>query len=154
MRAFEDAFLPASVAALLFTVAVVLCVDAAAVGFEGVARTFVDVDALVALLNCVVEDSSSASVNLFSDLLNAELSSPLCIDRINLDVHRLTSLLNRRRLNVAGMINSLSIYLHSRGIRYISSPVKSPYRFQDTQRSLFSTTVAFTCVFRNLLLFR
>ena len=134
MRAFEDAFLPASVAALLFTVAVVLCVDAAAVGFEGVARTFVDVDALVALLNCVVEDSSSASIDLFSDLLNAELSSPLCIDRINLDIHRLTSLLNQRRLNVAGMINSPSIYLHSRGIRYISSPVRSPYRFQQTHR--------------------
>jgi len=101
LRTVEDAFFPRSVVALLLTVGLVLCVDAAAVALDGVVTTLVDVDGLQTLVERGIEDSA-ASVNAFSDFLNAELTAPLCVDRVNHEVLRLTSLLHRRRFNVAG----------------------------------------------------
>ena len=102
LRAVEDAFFPGSIVALLLTVAVVLCVDAIAVTLEGMARTLLNVDAVEALLERGIEDSAN-SINAFSDFVNAQLISPLCVDRVDVDFVKLTSLLHRRRVNVAGM---------------------------------------------------
>ena len=101
LQAVEDAFFPGSIVALLLTVAVVLCVDALAVAVDGMARTLVNADAFEALVERSVDDSAG-SINAFSDFLNAELTSPLCVDRVELDVLKLTSLLHRHHLNVAG----------------------------------------------------
>ena len=101
LRAVEGLFLPGSVVALLMAVAAVLCVDAAAVALDSVVRTLVDVRALEALLDRGIEDSA-ASVDAFSDFVNAELTSPLCVDLVHLDVLKLTSLLHHNRFNVEG----------------------------------------------------
>jgi len=101
LRAVENAFYPGSIVALLSTVALVLCIDATAVTIGSMARTFVDVDMFEALAERGIDDSVAA-VNAFSDFLNAQLTSPLCVDRADLDVLELTSLLHRRRLNIAG----------------------------------------------------
>ena len=101
LRAAEGAFFPGSIVALLLTVAVVICVDAAAVALDGAVRTLVDVDRLETVVQRGIDDLST-SINAFSDFLNDELTSPLCTDRVDLDVLKLTSLLRRRRFSVAG----------------------------------------------------
>ena len=101
-RTVEGAFFPGSIVALLLTVFVVLCVNAAAVALDGVVRTLIDVDGLETLVERGIEDLSN-SVNAFSDFLNTELTSPLCVDRVDLDVLKLTSLLHRRRFTIAGI---------------------------------------------------
>lgn len=102
LQAVEGAFFPGSIVALLLTVFVVLCVNAAAVALDGVVRTLIDVDGLETLVERGIEDLSN-SVNAFSDFLNTELTSPLCVDRVDLDVLKLTSLLHRRRFTIAGI---------------------------------------------------
>jgi len=94
VRAVEGLFFPGSIAALLLTVAAVLCVDAAAVNLESLARSLVDVDALKSLLERDNEDSPS--------FLSTELISSSCIDHVHLDVLQLTSLLHRRPVSAEG----------------------------------------------------
>lgn len=88
--------------ALLLTIFVLLCVDAAAVALDSVLRTLVDVDILQTLVERGTQDLV-ASVDAFSDLLNEELALPSCIDHVDIDVFKLTPLLHGRRcFNVAG----------------------------------------------------
>ena len=74
------------------------------VSLDGMARTLVSVQVLETLVERGVDDSA-ASVNAFSNFVNAELTSPLCVDRVNLDVTKLTSLLYGRRSSVTGLQN-------------------------------------------------
>ena len=120
-RTVEGAFFPGSVVALLLTVAVVLCVDAAAVVLDGVVRAVVDVDRLDTLVERGIDDLST-SINAFSDFLNAELTSPLCVDRVDLDVLRLTSLLHQRRFNVAGTLHHSPYRQNCGGARKLFVP--------------------------------
>ena len=102
LRAVEGVFFPGSIVALLLAVGAVLCVDAAAAALDGVLRTLVDVDSLDALLSRGVDDVA-ASVVAFSDFVNAQLTSPSCVDRVDLDVIKLTELLRRHRFDVGGI---------------------------------------------------
>jgi len=90
-------FLPGSIVALLLAVAVALCVDAAALALDRLVRSVVDVRAVDALLLDRGSVADSAS-----DLVDAQLTSAPCLDRVDLDVRRLTSLLHRHRANVEG----------------------------------------------------
>ena len=103
LRAVDGAFFAGSIAALLLAAAAAMLVDAAALALDGVARSLVDVRAVEALMERggVVGDSAAA-VGAFTDFLNTELTSPLCVDRVDLDVLKLTSLLRRHRFDVEG----------------------------------------------------
>jgi len=92
-------FLPGSIVALLLAVAAALCVHAAALALDRLVRSVVDVRAVDALLLDRGSVADSAS-----DLVDAQLTSAPCLDRVDLDVRRLTSLLHRHRANVEGFL--------------------------------------------------
>jgi len=124
LRSVEHAFLPGSVVALLLTVAAVLCIDSIALSLDVMARTLVNVEVLEALVERGIDDSA-ASVNAFSNFLNAELTSPLCVDSVDLNVFKLTSLLHRRRSNVAGTVLQRRMYRLIYGVHVVTHQMRN-----------------------------
>ena len=104
VHAVEGLFLSGSIAALLSTVAVLLCLDAVTASAVDLIGTLVGSDLLRSLLERSVDDVHS-SIDAFSEFLSVELTAPLCVDLFDLDVLKLSSSsYHRRRYDVAGII--------------------------------------------------